>query len=843
MLQTLTRKKLRPWPLAAGAALIALAVAVFSFMQIASAAPSSVTIGGSTRAIDGVDTWRGENQLILYTYSSSQTRVPNDMSNRWGVEVAVNANGVITAKNNRLENGSNTGTAIPVGGYVLSGHGWGVSTSGYTWLVNNAQVGQPAVLNGSTPVPPATGFDSNGVKLAEPAVTVNGNNVTYNWTVQTNKSVAFRYLQVAVRPGNDTGFNNNVTINGTRSFTSTQTLPSGTYTAFVAYYLNSTGQWVNGPSVEYTVGSVTPPADTTAPTVAITAPANGSSATVGDMVTVAANASDTVGVTKVEFLVNGSVVATDTEAPYTYAWDTTGKSAGNYALTAKAYDAAGNVATSGVATIALAAPQATVTATATISGSTATLRWVTTGANPTEWTVGRDGTDSSGYGAWSTTVPGDRREHVFNYLRAGDTYNLTVSAADGRTATVTITVPGAPTDTTAPSVSLTSPANGTSVTKGSAVTIAANASDNVGVTKVEFLVNGSVVNTDTSAPYSYSWSTASAATGVHSISAKAYDTAGNVGTAAAVQLTLTAAPSNPGTWLSGVATNEDGNGADPAKYFGDWRGTPVQIGQTWPHTPDVWGINPSVPNSWAGFQGPMSLSYTPGPDWNGLQGWRSYAAVARGDMDAWWRAAAKQTKQFRQGKGTTYVSPFYEYNGDWMAYSVTRTPQGMADFRAAWERVAAIWRQEFPGVRMVLPAACARDVPAAMMPAQDSYDHIGCTIYNAWPWQGNGAEAVRLLEVGRQRALANGKSLVITEWANSGNANQQGGGGDAPGFIQAFHDYFVQHGGTGAGQLEFETFFNIDGYSLDHIMLRKNGSQLIVNPSQPQTAARYQQLF
>ncbi len=713
----------------------------------------SVRIGSSVHVLDGTNTSRGANQLIMYTYSASQMATP---TNAYGVEVAVNASNVITAVNNRLQTGSTSGTAIPAGGYVLSGHGWGASDSGYTWLINNATVGAMVVVGD---------------------------------------------------------------------------------------------------------GGTTPePTDTEAPVTAMTAPVNNSTATIGDTVALAATASDNVGVTKVEFLVNGVAVSTDTSAPYDYAWNTTGKAAGQYTLATKAYDAAGNVSTASPVTVTLTAPQVAITATATISGSTATLQWTVAGANPTEWTVGRDGTDSSGYGAWSTTVPGDRREHVFNYLRAGDTYNLTVSAADGRTATATITMPAAPTDTTAPSVSLTSPANGASVTKGSTVTIAANASDNIGVTKVEFLVNGSVVNTDTSAPYSYSWSTASAATGVHSISAKAYDTAGNVGTAVAVQLTLTAAPSNPGTWLSGVATNEDGNGADPAKYFGDWRGTPVQIGQTWPHTPDVWGINPSVPDSWSGFQGPMSLSYNPGVepqadgtikiiDWydpatgQTYQGWRGWSAMANGNMDNWWRAAARNTKTLRQGKGTTYVSPFYEYNGNWMAWSVPRTTQGMADFRAAWERVAAIWRQEFPGVKLVLPAACSRDVPAAMMPSASSYDHIGCTIYNAWPWQGNGAEAVRLLEVGRQRALANGKSLVITEWANSGNANEDGGGGDAPGFIQAFHDYFVQHGGTGAGQLEFETFFNIDGFSLDHIMLRKNGSQVIVNPTQPLTAAKYQQLF
>lgn len=56
-------------------------------------------------------------------------------------------------------------------------------------------------------------------------------------------------------------------------------------------------------------------------------------------------------------------------------------------------------------------------------------------------------------------------------------------------------------DITAPTVSLTTPANN-AVVQGTSVTLSADASDNVGVSKVEFLVNGSVIVTDSSAPYS-----------------------------------------------------------------------------------------------------------------------------------------------------------------------------------------------------------------------------------------------------------------------------------------------------------------------------------------------------
>ncbi|WP_342118652.1 S8 family serine peptidase [Pseudoduganella sp. OTU4001] len=87
-----------------------------------------------------------------------------------------------------------------------------------------------------------------------------------------------------------------------------------------------------------------PVADTTRPTVAISSP--GASSTVSGTATVTANASDNVGVTRVELKVNSTVVATDTVAPYSFAWDTKGVVNGMSTLTAVAYDAAGNVASS-----------------------------------------------------------------------------------------------------------------------------------------------------------------------------------------------------------------------------------------------------------------------------------------------------------------------------------------------------------------------------------------------------------------------------------------------------------------------------------------------------------------
>jgi hypothetical protein len=91
------------------------------------------------------------------------------------------------------------------------------------------------------------------------------------------------------------------------------------------------------------------PADTTLPAVSLTAPSNGS--TVSGTVSIAATASDDVGVARVEFLVDGTVAATDTTAPWSTAWNTDTVALGTRRLTARAFDAAGNSRTSGTRSV------------------------------------------------------------------------------------------------------------------------------------------------------------------------------------------------------------------------------------------------------------------------------------------------------------------------------------------------------------------------------------------------------------------------------------------------------------------------------------------------------------
>jgi leucyl aminopeptidase len=89
-------------------------------------------------------------------------------------------------------------------------------------------------------------------------------------------------------------------------------------------------------------------------------------------------------------------------------------------------------------------------------------------------------------------------------------------------------------------VTITSPTNGSTVSGN--VTVAASATDNLGVSKVEFRVDGVLVATDTSAPYSFGWNTRKLS-GSHTITATAYDTAGNQASASS---TVTVTPSSGG---------------------------------------------------------------------------------------------------------------------------------------------------------------------------------------------------------------------------------------------------------------------------------------------------------
>jgi hypothetical protein len=94
-------------------------------------------------------------------------------------------------------------------------------------------------------------------------------------------------------------------------------------------------------------------------------------------------------------------------------------------------------------------------------------------------------------------------------------------------------------DSTAPTVSVSSPANNATIALGSTPTVSVTTSDaSSAITKVEVYIDGALKSTLASSPYNYIWNTGVTA-GAHTIQAKSYDTFNNVGTSSLVNITVT----------------------------------------------------------------------------------------------------------------------------------------------------------------------------------------------------------------------------------------------------------------------------------------------------------------
>lgn len=163
--------------------------------------------------------------------------------------------------------------------------------------------------------------------------------------------------------------------NGTTwSLMASQTIAMGT-TVYVGLAVTSHSSTDTATAAfdNFVVANVVAPTPNQPPTVTLTSPANGASAVAPGSWTLSANAADPEGrLARVDFLVNGQLVASDTAAPFTATWSNV--PAGSYAVTAVAVDQDGGQATSAAATVVVSAPNQppTVSLTSPAANSTAT---------------------------------------------------------------------------------------------------------------------------------------------------------------------------------------------------------------------------------------------------------------------------------------------------------------------------------------------------------------------------------------------------------------------------------------------------------------------------------------
>jgi phosphodiesterase/alkaline phosphatase D-like protein len=231
--------------------------------------------------------------------------------------------------------------------------------------------------------------------------------------------------------------------------------------------------------------------DGTAPTVSLSAPAAG--ATVSGSISVSATASDNVGVAGVQFRLDGAVLgAEDVAAPYTVSWNTLTATNGSHTLTAVARDAATNQTTSVAVSVTVAndttLPVISAVTASSITGSGATISWTTNEASDSQVDYGL----TTAYGSASALNNTDVTAHAVGLsgLTGSTLYHVRVRSRDAAgnlalSGDVTFTTQG---DVTSPTVSISAPTAGATV--GGAVTVTANASDNVGVAGVQFRLDG-----------------------------------------------------------------------------------------------------------------------------------------------------------------------------------------------------------------------------------------------------------------------------------------------------------------------------------------------------------------
>jgi hypothetical protein len=264
--------------------------------------------------------------------------------------------------------------------------------------------------------------------------------------------------------------------------------------------------------------------DTTPPQVSLNALASPLSGTV----TVSALATDDVGVAQLEFFVDAVLIGTDTVSNFEVLWDTTSVTNGSHELTARAHDAAGNMTVSSPLTVTVAndsqPPSVSITSPEDgddVSGQVLVIIAATDDIGVTEVrllvngaTVGTD-TTSPFEIIWDTTIiTDDRYDLVARALdAAGNVTDSEIVRADVDNAACAG-------DPNPPAISLTMPAPGP---VSGAVTVSADATDDVGVTFVSFFASGQLIRTDSTPPYNISWDTTAFTSGDINLTAEATD--------------------------------------------------------------------------------------------------------------------------------------------------------------------------------------------------------------------------------------------------------------------------------------------------------------------------------
>ena len=295
-------------------------------------------------------------------------------------------------------------------------------------------------------------------------------------------------------------------------FWDTNNMPEDNISSIYAYiYDYSKNYQVMGP-ISVTINNQDAP-DITYPQGTIVTPASGS--TVNGVVNIEVNVFDNIGISKVNFFINGDSLFCDTIPPYKYDWDTTLENENqNHTINIDVIDLSGNqtslypisVYVNNFEEPDLIPPNIVIyepAANQTVFGEVDVLTIATDNDSVFKVEfyqnyelVGTDFSASYKY-SWDTLTEEDDTDHIW-FAIAYD-FQSNSSQSDPIVFKVD-NLDGIP-----PNGIITYPYAGQSVSD--IITIQAEASDNVGVDNIQFLINDSIVFIDDGTPFEYSWNT------------------------------------------------------------------------------------------------------------------------------------------------------------------------------------------------------------------------------------------------------------------------------------------------------------------------------------------------
>lgn len=288
--------------------------------------------------------------------------------------------------------------------------GWGTNTSTYSWQNTGSKDGTRShKIN-------VTSYTNGDAKWMSAPITVKPNTQYqlsdwYISNVQTSVELAYTSTTGAISYG---WLANTAASTSWKQSTTTFTTPANVKQVSIYHVINKVGSLQTD---AYNLTDLSDPGTTPTPvppTVSISAPTNG--ATVSGTQTITANASDTTGISGVQFKVDGANFgAEDTTAPYTTSLDTKTLANGNHTISAIARNPGGLTSTA--------------TSTVTVNNTTTTPP---TNPNPTNLIV------NPGVETASGTAPANWWNNSWGSLTAAFAYQSTGAHAGSRSLKTTV---------------------------------------------------------------------------------------------------------------------------------------------------------------------------------------------------------------------------------------------------------------------------------------------------------------------------------------------------------------------------------------------------------------------